>query len=119
MPYATLRTAWFYILLAGIIEILWPFILKYAPRYMQLSPKVTMLFPIFVAVLSSIPIISLLSRSMQSLPASTVYSTFVGIGVAGTAIIGMMFFHEEVNLGRVYSLVLIAMGVVGLGFFRL
>jgi len=42
---------------------------------------------------------------------------FVGIGTAGTAIVGMLFFAESTSIGRVCSLLLIALGLLGLRFF--
>src|SRR5215472_1352155 len=52
-------------------------------------------------VVLSIPIMFLSAESVKELPAATVYAAFVGIGTAGTAIIGMAFFGESSNAGRV------------------
>jgi hypothetical protein len=46
-----------------------------------------------------------------------VYAAFAGIATAGTAIIGMAFFGESTNPGRVCSLVLIIVGLIGLKVF--
>ena len=59
----------------------------------------------------------LLAESVKELPAATVYAAFVGIGTAGTHIIGMAFFGESPNAGRVCCLVLILIGVIGLKLF--
>jgi quaternary ammonium compound-resistance protein SugE len=64
-----------------------------------------------------VPAAFLLGEAVKRLPAATVYATFVGVGTLGTAIIGMVFFHESTNLGRICSLVLIVLGVIGLRFF--
>jgi len=55
--------------------------------------------------------------SVKRLPAATVYAAFVGIGVAGTAIIGMTVFGESTNAGRICSLVLLLAGLIGLILF--
>jgi quaternary ammonium compound-resistance protein SugE len=58
----------------------------------------------------------LLGESVKRLPAGTVYTAFVGIGAAETAVIGA-FFGESANLGRIGSLVLLLAGLVGLKIF--
>lgn len=101
--------AWVYILLAGVFEVAWPFLLKRMVTFSKWSPLIVALF--------AIPIGYLLAGSVKRLPAGTVYASFVGIGTAGTAIVGMIFFGESVNVGRLLCLVLILVGVVGLKLF--
>jgi quaternary ammonium compound-resistance protein SugE len=105
--------AWLFILLAGAFEMTWPFVLKWLTKF----PSATRWSPLLVVVLFAIPICYLLAESLKHLPAATVYATFVGIGTAGTAIIGMLFFGESTSLGRVCSLVLLLAGLIGLKAF--
>jgi quaternary ammonium compound-resistance protein SugE len=102
--------AWLYILLADIFEVAWPFILKW-------SAPLSRWAPLFVVIICAVPANYLLAEAVKRLPAATVYATFVGIGTAGTAIVGMVFFGESQNIGRVCSLVLIVLGLIGLKFF--
>jgi quaternary ammonium compound-resistance protein SugE len=102
--------AWVYILLADIFEVAWPFVLKRSvglPRWTTAS----------LAVVFALPIFLLLGESVKRLPASTVYANFVGIGTLGTAIVGMVFFGESANLGRLSSFTLVIIGLVGLKLF--
>jgi quaternary ammonium compound-resistance protein SugE len=73
--------------------------------------------PLIVAIVTSIPAMFLLAESVKQLPAATVYEAFVGIGFAGTAIIGMAVFGESTNAGRICSLVLLLTGLIGLKLF--
>jgi quaternary ammonium compound-resistance protein SugE len=73
--------------------------------------------PLFVVIICAIPANYLLAEAVKRLPAATVYATFVGIGTAGTAMVGMVFFGESTNLGRICSLMLIVLGLIGLKFF--
>ena len=57
------------------------------------------------------------NQAVQRLPAATVYAAFAGIGTAGTAIVGMVFFGESTSLGRVCSLAFILLGLIGLRVF--
>src|SRR4051794_34553884 len=102
--------AWFYILLADLFEVAWPFVLKW-------SASLSRWGPLLVVMICTVPVNYLLAEAVQRLPAATVYASFVGIAIAGTAIVGMAFFGESRNIGRICSLVLILLGVIGLRLF--
>ena len=70
-----------------------------------------------LAVALFTPSAFLLGHAVKQLPAATVYAAFTGIATAGTAIIGMAFFGESANFGRVCCLLLILIGVIGLKLF--
>ncbi|GKV64945.1 MULTISPECIES: DMT family transporter [Sporosarcina] len=55
-----------------------------------------------------------LYNSFKYLQVSTAYAVWIGIGTAGAVIINMIFFNESKSTGRVASLALIVVGVVGL-----
>jgi len=59
----------------------------------------------------------LLAEAVQRLPAATVYAAFAGIGTAGTTVVGMVCFGESTNIGRICSLALILLGLIGLSAF--
>jgi quaternary ammonium compound-resistance protein SugE len=101
---------WFYVLLADLFEVAWPFVLKW-------SAPLSRWAPLIVVVICAVPANFLLAEAVKHLPAATVYATFVGIGTAGTAIVGIVFFGESTNTGRVCSLVVILVGLIGLKFF--
>lgn len=102
--------AWLFILFADLSEVAWLFVLKWSAG---LSP----LAPLAVAVVFAVPANFLLAEAVKRLPAATVYATFAGVATAGTAIVGMAFFRESTNFGRIASLVLIILGLVGLRLF--
>jgi quaternary ammonium compound-resistance protein SugE len=102
--------AWLFILAADIFEIAWPFALKWAAPLSRWAP-------LAVVLAFAIPANFLLAEAVKRLPAATVYASFVGVGTAGTAIVGMVWFRESTNIGRICSLVLIIAGVVGLRLF--
>jgi len=55
-----------------------------------------------------------LSLAMKSLPAGTAYAVWMGIGAAGTVLVGIFLFDEPANLLRLVSVGLILAGVAGL-----
>lgn len=52
--------------------------------------------------------------SFQYLQISIAYAVWVGIGTAGAVFINMFLFGESKSLGRIISVMLIIIGVVGL-----
>src|SRR5436305_9475652 len=88
--------AWFFILFADLFEIAWPFVLKWATPFSRWAA-------LLVGVLCAVPVNYLLAEAVQRLPAATVYASFVGVGTAGTAMVGMVLFGESTNAGRICS----------------
>ena len=106
----TRQMPWLFILAADVFEIAWPFFLKRAAPVSRWAP-------LLAVAIFALPANYLLAEAVKRLPAATVYATFVGIGTAGTAIVGMAWFGESSNPGRVCSLLLIIIGLIGLGLF--
>lgn len=52
--------------------------------------------------------------SFMYLQLSVAYAVWIGIGTAGAVLINMLFFGESRSIGRIVSVVLIVIGVVGL-----
>jgi quaternary ammonium compound-resistance protein SugE len=58
-----------------------------------------------------------LYRATLTLPMGTAYAVWTGIGAAGTAIIGILFFKEPAHLWRVFFLFTLIGSIVGLKYF--
>ncbi|WP_439134505.1 quaternary ammonium compound efflux SMR transporter SugE [Pseudomaricurvus sp.] len=99
--------AWIILLLAGLLEIAWAIGLKYTEGFTRLWPSIWTLAALITSFL-------LLGLAMKSLPVGTAYSVWVGIGAAGTVILGIWLFHEPVSPLRIISVGLILAGVAGL-----
>ncbi|WP_438862400.1 quaternary ammonium compound efflux SMR transporter SugE [Neptunicella sp.] len=98
---------WFLLILAGLFEIMWAVGLKYTEGFSRLWPSVG-------TVLAMLVSFALLGIAMKSLPVGTAYAVWVGIGMVGTAILGIVLFAEPANTLRLFSLLLIVAGVIGL-----
>ncbi|MFD2516176.1 quaternary ammonium compound efflux SMR transporter SugE [Pontibacter locisalis] len=105
-----MKTAWVYLVLAGLCEIGWAFGLKYSEGFTKLGVSV---ITVIVMILSFV----LLAQAMKELPLGTAYGIWTGIGAAGTAILGIVFLDESRDLIRIICLLLIIAGVVGLKVF--
>ncbi|WAP57496.1 DMT family transporter [Streptomyces sp. S465] len=99
--------AWVLLLTAGLFEICWSI-------GMKLSDGFTRLWPSVITVAGVIVSMGLLSVAVRSLPIGTAYGVWVGIGAVGTALLGMVLFHEPVTPARVFFLLLLVVAVVGL-----
>jgi quaternary ammonium compound-resistance protein SugE len=58
----------------------------------------------------------LLYRATLTLPMGTAYAVWTGIGAAGTAIIGMIFFKEPMHLWRMFFLFTLIASIIGLKY---
>lgn len=105
-----MNTAWIYLILAGICEIGWAFGLKYSEGFTKIGVSVV---TVLVMILSFV----LLSQAMKQLPLGTAYAIWTGIGAAGTAILGIVFLDEPRELLRMFCILLIIVGVIGLKVF--
>ena len=98
---------WILLILAGLLEIVWAVGLKYTEGFTRLWPSV-------ITVAAMLVSLALLGVAMRTLPASTAYAVWMGIGVVGTAILGIMVLGEPATFGRLFSISLILAGVIGL-----
>ena len=99
--------AWGALVLAGIFEIGWAIGLKYTDGFSRLWPTVGT-FAVMVISLG------LLGLAVKTIPVGTAYAVWVGVGAFGTAILGMILFGESANAGRLVSLGLVVLGIIGL-----
>lgn len=102
--------AWLYLLLAGLLEVVWTMALKYSDGFTRITPVVIIL----VCAPTSL---YWLSVAMKSIALGTSYAFWTGIGSIGAAVVGVMFFNDPVNFGRLFSIVLVVLGITGLKVF--
>jgi quaternary ammonium compound-resistance protein SugE len=98
---------WTLLFLAAALEVVWALGLKSTDGFTKPWPSTI----VGAAMVGSMVLLSLAARG---LPIGTAYAVWTGIGAAGTAIGGILLFHESVSVARVVCLVLIVSGVAGL-----
>lgn len=99
--------SWFYLFIAGLLEVGWAVGLKYTQGFTRLWPSVFTL----VTMAGSV---GMLGIALRQLPLGTAYAIWTGIGTVGTAIAGMVLLGEPAGALRLGSIALIAAGIVGL-----
>ena len=107
MPTLNPATAWVVLLVAGLCEIAWAIGLKYTEGFTRLIPSAWTLAAMAASVI-------LLAWALKTLPVGTAYAVWTGLGAAGTAVLGMMLFHEPATAARLGCIALIVGGVAGL-----
>ena len=101
---------WFFLIVAGLLEIVWAIGLKYTCGFTKLWPSVATMATMTVSFY-------FMSLSLKTIPLGTVYAVWTGIGAAGTAAIGMLVFGEPREVARIVCLVMIVAGTAGLKLF--
>ncbi|WP_029417439.1 DMT family transporter [Brevundimonas bacteroides] len=97
--------AWFYLILAGLLEVVWAFSMKQSAGFTKLVPSLVTLGTMGVSF-------ALLSLAMKSLPLGTAYTVWTGIGAVGAFIVGVIWLNEGVHPMRVGAAALIVAGLV-------
>jgi len=100
-------TAWWILLVAGLLEIVWAITMKASEGFTKWHLTAITIVVAWASFL-------LLGLSLKSLPDGTAYAAWTGIGAVGTAILGILIFHEPVTFTRLGFIALIVGGIVGL-----
>ena len=58
----------------------------------------------------------LLYKATQTLPMGTAYAVWTGIGAAGTALVGVLFFRESASFWRIFFLITLIGSIAGLKY---
>lgn len=96
--------AWFYVVLAAIVEVFWVIGLKYSDSLLEWSGTI-------VAIIFSFYFII---KACEELPAGTVYAVFTGSGAAAIALLDFTIFDAEFAISKVFLIGLIIFGVAGI-----
>lgn len=99
--------AWVFLVIAGVFEIAWTVGLKFTHGFTRLWPSVLVGLALTASML-------FLAQAVRTLPIGTGYAVWTGIGVVGTAVFGIVLFSESAALGRLVSIGLIVVGIIGL-----
>lgn len=102
--------SWLLLVFAGLLEVVWAIGLKFTNGFTKPVPSIITL----VAMAASF---YFLSVALRTLPLSLAYSVWVGIGMVGSIIVGIVYFKEPLSLFKLLSLLLIVMGIIGLKLF--
>jgi quaternary ammonium compound-resistance protein SugE len=99
--------AWLWLILAGLCEVVWAVAMKYTDGFSRLWPSVLCIVFMVLSVYG-------LAIAQKTLPLGTSYAVWVGIGIVGASVCGMILFAEPKTLIRFACIGLILLGIIGL-----
>ena len=99
--------AWFYLFIAGLLEVGWAIGLKYSEGFTRIVPTT-------LTIAAMIASVVLLGLALRDLPVGTGYAIWTGIGTVGTVILGMVLFGDPATAARLGCIGLIIAGIAGL-----
>ena len=97
--------AWFILIVAGLLEVVWASAMKRSDGFTQPVPSVVTVIAMAVSV-------GLLSWSMRTLPLGTAYAVWTGIGALGAFVVGIAILGEAATTLRIVAAALILGGLV-------
>jgi quaternary ammonium compound-resistance protein SugE len=103
------QIGWICLIIAGLLDLVWAYFVK-------LSHGFTVLGSAALAVFFLVISFFLLERGIREFGIGMSYGVFTGIGVAGTAIVGVLMLGESMSLMKVISLAVLLAGIIGLKF---
>ncbi|WP_409368711.1 DMT family transporter [Lysinibacillus sp. 38-6] len=92
--------AWVALVIAGLCEMMGVFMIS---KYNEVKSVKNLVLLIVVFTVSFLG----LAYAMETLPMGTAYAIWTGIGAAGGALLGMLFFNESKDWRRVVCIVLV------------
>lgn len=97
--------AWLFLLVAGLLEVVWAYSMKLSHGFTKPVASV-------VTIVTMLASFALLSYAMRSLPLGTAYTVWTGIGAVGAFIVGVIVLGEQANVMRIAAALLIVAGIV-------
>lgn len=97
--------AWFYLGIAGLLEVVWAFAMKQSEGFTRPGPTL-------LTVTAMIASFLLLAQAMRTLPLGTAYAIWTGIGAVGAFLAGIVLLGEQANAMRIAAALLIVGGMV-------
>ena len=97
--------AWVYLLAAGLLEIVWAYLMKASAGFTKPWPTIGM-------VVFMIGSFGLLSLAMKTLPLGTAYAIWTGIGAVGSFAVGAFILGEPLTPLRIAGVTLVVSGLV-------
>lgn len=99
--------AWPLLIVAGLLEVAWASVLPSTEGLTRLGPTLAFLGLLAASMVA-------LAKAAEVIPIGTAYAVWVGVGVVGAAIVGIVLHGDAATPGRVFFLALLVASIVGL-----
>ncbi len=95
---------WTYVLLAGLVEIIWVIGLRYSSTAWEwLGTLIAIIFSFYFII-----------KACDKLPSGTVYAVFTGMGATGIVLIDFLVFGADISIIKTFFFGLIITGIIGI-----
>jgi quaternary ammonium compound-resistance protein SugE len=101
--------SWIYLVSAGLLEVVWAYSMKQSDGFTRLIPS-------SITIVAMIASFGLLALAMRTLPLSTAYTVWTGIGAIGAFLIGTFLLGEPADIMRSVAALLIVAGLLIMKF---
>lgn len=98
---------WFYLFLAGVLEIGWVISLKLTDGFTKVIPILFYAFFGFFAAYC-------FSNALKTIPIGVAYAIWMGIAVIGTTVAEFIIFKNSYDFTKLFFVLLILIGAIGL-----
>lgn len=99
--------AWIYLLIAGIMEVVWSTTMKLSEGFSVLSYSI-------VTIVGMLASTIFLGLAIKTLPLGLAYPIWTGIGALGAIIVGVVLFHDTLSPQAWFFVALLLIGLIGL-----
>lgn len=99
--------SWFILFTAGLLEVVWAVGLKYTEGFSKPLPSLIVIVAIVLSMF-------LLGVALKSLPVSSAYAIWVGIGIVGVSIFGVLFYQEPLSVLKAVCILTLLLSILGL-----
>lgn len=99
--------AWIILIVSGVLEAVWATALGKSEGFSKLGPTLIFISSLLASMAG-------LAYAMRDLPVGTAYAVWVGIGAALTVVYAMITGTEASSLLKIFFLLMIVGGVIGL-----
>lgn len=96
---------WFYLLAAGLLEIVWAYTMKQSNGFTRPVPSI-------ITISAMATSFWLLAVAMRTIPLGTAYTIWTGIGAVGAFIVGVVLLDEPLNAMRLLAAAFIIAGLI-------
>ena len=96
---------WLYLILAIILEL-------FGTSMIKLSNGLTVLWPTIAMFAGYVLCFIFLSFALKTIDMSVAYAIWSAVGIVLIAIIGIVFFHENIKFAKLAGILLIVTGVI-------
>ena len=97
--------SWLYLIIAGLLEIVWAYSMKQSQGFTRLIPSLVTLTTMMASFW-------LLSLAMRHIALGTAYTIWTGIGAVGAFVIGICLLGEPLNWLRTLAAGFIVIGLI-------